>query len=53
MDPHSFQEDLGSIFHCDVLLAGYEDGHLGKSINDHKCKIIGLLGGWKGGHVIH
>jgi hypothetical protein len=26
--PHSFEEDLGSINHCDILLTVCEDGHL-------------------------
>jgi hypothetical protein len=53
IDPHSFEEELGSICHCDVLLVGCEDGHLRKSINDHKYTIIVVLGGWKDRHVIH
>jgi hypothetical protein len=28
VDPHSFEEDIGSIFRCHVLLIGSEDGHL-------------------------
>ena len=28
MDPHSFEEELGSIFCHDILLAGCEDDHL-------------------------
>jgi hypothetical protein len=36
VDPHSFKEELGSICHYDILLTGYEDGHLQKLINDHK-----------------
>jgi hypothetical protein len=53
MDPHSFEEDLGSICFCDILLAGCEDGHLSKLINDHKYAVIALLGGRKARHVIH
>jgi hypothetical protein len=53
MDPHSFEEELGSIYQCDILLAGCEDGHLLKPINNHKYTIIDLLGGWKAKHVIH
>jgi hypothetical protein len=53
MDPHSFKEELGGICLCDVLLAGYEDDHLQKSINYHKYTIIALLGGRKARHVIH
>jgi hypothetical protein len=45
MDPHSFEEDLSSIFHCDILLTGCEDGHLQKLINDHRHTFIPLLGG--------
>jgi hypothetical protein len=36
MDPHSFEEELGSIYHCYILLASSEDGHLQKPINDKK-----------------
>jgi hypothetical protein len=32
VDPHSFEEDLGSICHCDILLTSCEDGHLRKPI---------------------
>jgi hypothetical protein len=53
MDPHSFEEDIGSICHYDVLLVDYEDGHLRKLINDHKYAIIALLSGQKARHVIH
>jgi hypothetical protein len=53
MDPHSFEEELHSTFHCDILLAGCEDGHLRKPINDHKYAVISLLGGRKARHVIH
>jgi hypothetical protein len=53
MDPHSFEEDLGSIYDCDALLASREDGHLRKPINYHKYTIISLLGGRKSRHVIH
>jgi hypothetical protein len=52
MDPHSFEEELGSICHCNILLIGGEDGHLLKLINDHKYTVISLLGGWKARHVI-
>jgi hypothetical protein len=53
MDPHSFKEEIGSICHCDVLLAGCEDVHLRKLINDNKYTIIVVLGGRKARHVIH
>jgi hypothetical protein len=53
MDPHWFKEDLGSIYHYDILLVGCEDGHLRKLINDFKYTIIVLLGGKKSRHVIH
>jgi hypothetical protein len=45
MDRYPFEEDLESIYHCDALLAGCENGHLQKSINHHKYTIIALLGG--------
>ena len=53
MDPHSFKEDLGNIYHFDSLLAGYDNGHIRKLINHHKYTIIVMLGGWKDIHVIH
>jgi hypothetical protein len=53
MDPHLFEEELGSIYHCDIILAGYEDGHPQKPINDHKYTVTSLLGGRKAIHVIH
>jgi hypothetical protein len=53
VDPKSFEEELGSIYHCDFPLVGCEDGHLRKPINDHKYIVISLLGGRKDRHVIH
>jgi hypothetical protein len=53
VDPHSFEEKLGSIYCCDILLAGCEDGHIRKSINDHKHTVISFLGVRKAKHVIH
>jgi hypothetical protein len=53
MDPHSFEEELVSIYRCDAILAGYENGHLRKPINHHKYEIIVFLGGQKTRHVIH
>jgi hypothetical protein len=53
MDPHSFKEEIGNIFCCDILLASHEGGHLRKLINDHKYIVIYLLGGCKARYVIH
>jgi hypothetical protein len=53
MDPHPFEEELGSICCCDALLAGCDNDHLRKSINHYKYTIIIVLGGWKARHVIH
>jgi hypothetical protein len=53
MDPHFFKEELGSVFRFEILLVGCEDGHLQKPINDHKSRVIALLGGRKARHVIH
>jgi hypothetical protein len=47
VDPHSFEEEIGSICRCDILLTGCEDGHLRKPINNHKHTVISLLGGHK------
>jgi hypothetical protein len=43
MDPDSFEEDIGSIFRCDILLAGCEYGHLQKLINDQNTKSFPFL----------
>jgi hypothetical protein len=53
MDPHLFEEELGSICYCDILLAQCDDGYLRKPINDHKYEVISLLGGRKDRYVIH
>jgi hypothetical protein len=53
VDPHSFEEYIGNTFCCDILLAGCEDGHLQKSINDHKYRVISFLGGRQAKDVIH
>jgi hypothetical protein len=53
MDPHLFEEDLGSIYHYDILLAKCEDGHLQKPIIDGKYTIIAFLVGQKDRNVIH
>jgi hypothetical protein len=38
---------LAVSIHCEILLIGYEDGHLQKPIHDHEHTVISLLGGWK------
>jgi hypothetical protein len=53
VDPHSFEEDIHSIYRCDIILTDCEDGRFQKLINNHKHTIISLLGGWKDRHVIH
>jgi hypothetical protein len=53
MDPHSFEEEVGSICCCDALLTGCDNGHLRKSINHHKYIIFTMLGGRRAIHVIH
>jgi hypothetical protein len=53
VDPHSFEEELGSISRCDILFTGYKDGHLRKPINDHKHTVISLVVGRQARHVIH
>jgi hypothetical protein len=42
--PNLFEEDLGSIGHCDSLLTSCEDGHLQKPIKDHKHAVIFVFG---------
>jgi hypothetical protein len=53
VDPNSFEEELGSLCRSDILLTSCEDGHLRKTINDHKHTIIFMLGGRQTRHVIH
>jgi hypothetical protein len=53
LNPHSFEEEISSIRCCEILLTFCADGHLRKSINDHKQTVISFLGGWKVIHVIH
>jgi hypothetical protein len=53
MYPYSFKEELGSGLCCDVLLAGNQNHHLRKVINNHKNTVISLLGGWEARHVVH
>jgi hypothetical protein len=45
VDPNSFEEYLGSIYYCGILLIGCKDGHLQKPINDHKHAVISVLDG--------
>jgi hypothetical protein len=46
VDPHWFEEELGSTYQYDILFIGCEDGHLRKLINDNKYTFISFLGGW-------
>jgi hypothetical protein len=49
----SFKEDLGSGLFYDVLLAGNQNRHLRKEINNHKIIVISPLGGWEAQNVFH
>jgi hypothetical protein len=49
----SFKEDLGSGLCFDALLAGNQNHHLRKAINNHKKIVISPLGGWEARHVVH
>ena len=49
----SFKEDLGSGLSSDVLLAGGQNRHLGKVINNHKNTVIASLHGLEARHVVH
>jgi hypothetical protein len=53
MYPDSFKEEFGSGLCCDVLLAGNQNRHLRKAINNHKNTVISLLGGQEAQHVVH
>jgi len=43
----SFKEEFGSGLCCDSLLAGGQNRHLRKAINNHKNIVISPLGGWE------
>jgi hypothetical protein len=43
----SFKEELGSGLYYDSLLAGNQNFHLRKAINNHKNTVISPLGGWE------
>jgi hypothetical protein len=47
MYPDFFKEELGSGLCYDALLAGNQNRHLRKAINNHKNIVISLLGGWE------
>jgi hypothetical protein len=53
VNSHSFEEDISSIRHSEIILTSCEDGHIRKPIDNHKHTVISLLGGWKARHVIH
>jgi hypothetical protein len=53
MCPDSFKEELGSGLCCDALIAGNQNRHLRKMINNHKNTVISPLGGWEARHVVH
>ena len=37
------KEELSHGLNYDILLAGYQNGHLGESINNHKNAVIATL----------
>ena len=47
------KEELSCGLNCDILSAGYQNGHIGELINNYKNSIIAMLGQWKVKHVIH
>jgi hypothetical protein len=48
-----FKEELASGLCCDVLLAGNQNFHLRKAINNHKNIVISSFGGREAWHVVH
>lgn len=44
MNPYMLKEELGCGLSYDILLAGYQNGHLRKSINNHKNAVAAMLG---------
>jgi len=53
MYSYSFEEDIISGLHYDSLLAGGQNCHLGKLINNHKNTIIYVICLRKAQHVVH
>jgi hypothetical protein len=53
MYPDLFKEELGSDLGCDVLLAGNQNLHIRKVINNNKNTVISPLGGQEARHVVH
>jgi hypothetical protein len=47
------KKSLASGLCCDALLAGNQNHHLRKAINNHKNTVISPLGGWEAQHVVH
>jgi hypothetical protein len=43
----TFKEYIGSGLYSDVILAGIQNFHLRKVINNHKKTVIAPLGGWE------
>jgi hypothetical protein len=52
VEPHSFEEEIGTNFRYDFLISSCEDGHLRKPINDQKYAAISFLSGRQARHVI-
>ena len=53
MYPHSFREELISVFYYDTLLVGHHNYHLKESFNDHEKIVIDILSRGKDRHVSH
>jgi hypothetical protein len=45
MYPDPFKEYIGSGLCCDSLLAGNQNHHIRKAVNNHKNTVISSLGG--------
>lgn len=53
MYSYSFKEEFGSVLCYDSLLAGYQYGHLRKSIHDQKYTVITMLDRKEARQIVH
>ena len=45
MNPYMLKEEIGCGLIYDIILVGYQNGHLRELINNHKNAVVSILGG--------
>jgi len=53
MHSYSFKEESGSGLYYDTLPTGNQYRHLRNYIDDHKYKVVSMLGRRKARHIVH